>query len=78
MAQRSIYALPVFKLLMLSPLVITICTAVTDKNNKSLDNSVSFFIPFANTKQKVNFVQANSSVSFYSSLQKYILYKLFQ
>ena len=50
MAQLSIYALPVFKLLMLSPLVIIICTAVTDKNNKSLDNSVSFLIPFANTK----------------------------
>ena len=42
MAQLSMYALPVFKLLMLSPLVIIICTAVTDKNNKSLDNSVSF------------------------------------
>ena len=41
MAQLSIYLLP---------LVIIMCTAVTDKNNKSLDNSVSFFIPFANTK----------------------------
>ncbi|CAH3021722.1 unnamed protein product, partial [Porites evermanni] len=39
MAQLSIYLLPVFKLLMLSPLVIIMCTAVTDKNNKSLDNS---------------------------------------